>query len=54
MAFGWDGAALHDAVSVCALFNFMNRLVEGLGIEANEAYSLIAGKRLRTAGYVAL
>jgi len=28
-AAGWNEQALHDAVSVCALFNFMNRLVEG-------------------------
>ena len=27
-AAGWDEQALHDAVSVCALFNFMNRLVD--------------------------
>src|SRR5919201_1842541 len=32
-AAGWDERALHDAVSVCALFSFMNRLVEGLGIQ---------------------
>lgn len=29
---GWDEQALFDAVSVCALFNFMNRIVEGTGI----------------------
>lgn len=29
---GWSERALHDAVSVCALFNFMNRLVEGMGV----------------------
>ena len=28
---GWDEAALYDAVTVCALFNFMNRVVEGTG-----------------------
>ncbi|SDN34066.1 uncharacterized peroxidase-related enzyme [Lentzea albidocapillata subsp. violacea] len=38
-AAGWDERALHDAVSVCALFNFMNRLVEGLGISASTDYS---------------
>ena len=32
-AAGWNDQALHDAVSTCALFNFMNRLVEGHGIK---------------------
>lgn len=31
-AAGWDEQALFDAISVCALFNFMNRIVEGSGI----------------------
>lgn len=29
---GWDEQALFDAVSVCALFNMMNRIVLGAGI----------------------
>ena len=29
-AAGWDDQALHDAVAICALFNLMNRLVNGL------------------------
>lgn len=29
---GWSDRAIHDAVSVCALFNFMNRFVEGMGV----------------------
>ena len=29
---GWEEQALFDAISVSALFNFMNRLVEGTGI----------------------
>ena len=32
---GWDEQALFDAISVCALFNFMNRIVEGSGIKSN-------------------
>jgi uncharacterized peroxidase-related enzyme len=51
---GWDDPALYDAVSVCALFNFMNRLVEGVGIEADEVYKRAAGRRLHVAGYAAL
>ncbi|WP_373486712.1 carboxymuconolactone decarboxylase family protein [Blastomonas sp.] len=34
-AAGWDEQALFDAVSVCGLFNLMNRIVEGSGIKAN-------------------
>lgn len=50
-AAGWDQQALYDAVSVCALFNFMNRLVEGLGIRADRAYFDEAGARLHHGGY---
>lgn len=32
---GWSEQALYHAVSVCALFNFMNRIVEGMGVKAN-------------------
>lgn len=34
-AVGWDEQALFDAVSVCALFNLMNRIIEGSGIKSN-------------------
>lgn len=51
---GWSERALHDAVSVCALFNFMNRLVEGLGVSASEEYAEISAKRLHEGGYRAL
>ncbi len=50
-AAGWDDRALHDAVSVCALFNLMNRLVEGLGIKAGADYFAEAAVRLRDNGY---
>jgi hypothetical protein len=53
-AAGWDERALHDAVSVCALFNLMNRLVEGLGIEADAGYFGVAVQRLATQGYASL
>ncbi|GAA4487525.1 carboxymuconolactone decarboxylase family protein [Actinoallomurus oryzae] len=46
-AAGWEEKALFDAVSVCALFNFMNRLVEGLGVKApDDAYFAVAARRL--------
>jgi uncharacterized peroxidase-related enzyme len=53
-AAGWDERALHDAVLVCALFNFMNRMVEGLGIRADEAYATTSGLRLKEGGYAGL
>lgn len=36
-AAGWDAEALYCAVSVCALFNYMNRIVEGMGVVPGEA-----------------
>lgn len=53
-AAGWDDKAIHDAVSVCALFNFMNRLVEGLGLEAGPEYFQFGAERLVKNGYGAL
>ncbi len=51
---GWDERALHDAVLVCALFNFMNRMVDGLGITADADYMATSGTRLHKVGYVGL
>lgn len=48
---GWDDKAIMDAVAVVCLFNFMNRLVSTLGIEADEEYLAVAGPRIRDAGY---
>jgi uncharacterized peroxidase-related enzyme len=42
---GWDERALYDAIVVCALFNFMNRIVEGCGVVGNE----MMRKRVRAA-----
>jgi uncharacterized peroxidase-related enzyme len=53
-AAGWDQHALYHAVATCALFNFMNRLVEGLGIELQEAYVPLAAERLSKKGYTEL
>lgn len=53
-AAGWNERALHDAVSVCALFNFMNRFVEGLGIDAGPEYFAMAAGRLSEDGYAGL
>jgi len=51
---GWDERALHDAVLVCALFNFMNRMVDGLGVHVGRQYAEISGRRLHEGGYLGL
>jgi len=50
-AAGWDDQALHDAAAICGLFNLMNRLVDGLGIEADAALTQFVAQRLATTGY---
>jgi uncharacterized peroxidase-related enzyme len=54
LAAGWDESALHSAIMVCALFNFMNRMVEGHGIRAGADYFATSGKRLEELGYAGL
>lgn len=38
-AAGWSEGAVHDAALVCALFNFMNRVLDGAGIEPKPLFS---------------
>jgi uncharacterized peroxidase-related enzyme len=54
LAAGWDDTALYHVVAVTALFNFMNRLVEGLGIELEASYVGPASQRLAERGYLPL
>ncbi|MDE2005819.1 MAG: carboxymuconolactone decarboxylase family protein [Rhodospirillales bacterium] len=54
LAAGWAPDALYHTVAVTALFNFMNRLVEGMGIALDPAYVQPAAKRLAESGYAAL
>ncbi|MBN4046572.1 peroxidase-related enzyme [bacterium AH-315-P15] len=35
---GWSEEALYDAIAICALFNFMNRIVEGTGVIPGQGY----------------
>ena len=51
---GWGDDALHDVVMVCALFNCMNRVVDGLGITASPEYLKMSGARLHDRGYSGL
>ncbi|MBS0418059.1 MAG: peroxidase-related enzyme [Proteobacteria bacterium] len=54
LAEGWNEVAIYHTVAVTALFNFMNRLVEGLGIELDPGDLPVAAKRLAEQGYLPL
>jgi uncharacterized peroxidase-related enzyme len=54
LAAGWNETALYHTVAVTALYNFMNRLVEGLGIELDPAYVKVAAQRTADRGYLPL
>jgi hypothetical protein len=43
---GWGEEALYHLVATTGLSNYMNRLVEGLGIELHPAYVTTASERL--------
>lgn len=49
---GWDERALHDAISVCCLFSFMNRLVFGHGVKAIPEQYAARGRAHFENGYV--
>ena len=54
LAAGGSEQALHDAIMVSALFNLMNRMVDGHGIRADADYYLVSGQRLKDRGYAGL
>lgn len=35
-AVGWDDKAISDAVEICAFFNYINRVADGLGVDPEE------------------
>ncbi len=51
-AAGWSEEAIYDAVTVCALFNFYNRWIDGTGVSdmGAEAYAM-SGARMKAHGY---
>ncbi len=51
---GWSDAALHDLVMITSLFNCMNRIVFGLGVDVPPEYYELSGKRLHAGGYAGL
>ena len=48
---GWSEQAIHDAVNVICLFNFMNRLLEGHGVKGESVLFGERGKALQQNGY---
>lgn len=50
ISLGFTESELKDAIAVCAIFNFYNRIVEGHGIKANDSYEF-AAKRINDHGY---
>jgi len=52
-AAGWDDEAIYDAITVCALFNFLNIWVDATGVsDMPEAAYLAGGERMAKRGYV--
>jgi len=51
-AAGWSEEAIYDAVTVCALFNFYNRWIDGTGVSdlGPEGYAQ-SGERMKAHGY---
>lgn len=51
-AVGWTDEAIYDAVTVCALFNFYNRWIDGTGVQDMPAALYQRGaSRMAQAGY---
>ena len=50
-AAGWDEQAVHDAIAVVCLFNFMNRFADGHGIKGDTGVFAARGKALMEGGY---
>ncbi len=51
---GWNGDALYQTVAITALFNFMSRLVEGLGLTLYQEEIKSAARRFAERGYTSL
>ena len=55
LAAGWDEQALVDVVSICAVQNFFNRFVDGVGVDVDSETARRTGAELLpTIGYAGL
>ncbi|RJS16371.1 peroxidase [Corallococcus sp. H22C18031201] len=51
-AVGWTDEAIYDAITVCALFNFYNRWIDGSGVQdMSTPHYQASGRRLAEFGY---
>jgi uncharacterized peroxidase-related enzyme len=50
-AAGWNEEAFYHVVSICGLFNYYNRLIEGYGVKSTPEYRKRVGERLAEQGY---
>ncbi|MAU41426.1 MAG: peroxidase [Kordiimonas sp.] len=51
---GWDDKTIFDIVSVCALSNFINRFVEGMGITRTPGRTTLLPKEIMREDYTTL
>lgn len=51
---GWGEDGIHDIISVTALYNFMNRMLEGSGMKANVALPDFTPEKARASRYSGL
>ena len=51
-AAGWDEQSFHFAVMICAMFNMMNRIMDGYGIENTAEFRQAQGRMLADRGYL--
>ena len=53
LAAGWSEAAIYDAITVCALFNFYNRWCDAAGVQPmSPEHHAMGGKRMAERGYL--
>lgn len=50
-AAGWDEDCYHYAVMICAMFNMMNRIIDGYGVKNTAEGRLMRGRMLADIGY---
>ena len=49
---GWDEDCFHYAVMICAMFNMMNRIMDGYGVKNTAEFRLERGRMLVDTGYL--